>query len=147
MSHCPGSRLNTAYCLLQEMEAKDIEIPNISWKVFELMIRYSSFFVCQSWMYKCETKMWKVMSSTFRSWTCSSCNAHICTLCSCNHRCIYTGAVEVTTDVAQDLLRAADQYLLEGLKTVMRVCYSPGQFHESYLTCSSNLIKGQEVSL
>ncbi|CAK9190599.1 unnamed protein product [Sphagnum troendelagicum] len=54
------------------------------------------------------------------------------------------GAVEVTTDVAQDLLRAADQYLLEGLKTVMRVCYSPGQFHESYLTRSSNLIKGQE---
>ncbi|KAH8972957.1 hypothetical protein BDL97_01G019200 [Sphagnum fallax] len=91
-----------AFCAMfdfgyREMEAKDIEIPNISWKVFELMIR-----------------------------------------------CIYTGAVEVTTDVAQDLLRAADQYLLEGLKTVMRVCYSPGQFHESYLTCSSNLIKGQE---
>jgi hypothetical protein len=34
-------------------------------------------------------------------------------------RCIYTGTVEVTPDVAQDLLRAADQYLLEGLK---RLC-------------------------
>jgi phage replication-related protein YjqB (UPF0714/DUF867 family) len=57
---------------LQEKEAKDIEIPNISWKVFELMMR-----------------------------------------------CIYTGTVEVTSDIAQDLLRAADQYLLEGLK---RLC-------------------------
>jgi hypothetical protein len=56
----------------REKEAKDIEIPNISWKVFELMMR-----------------------------------------------CIYTGTVEVTPDVAQDLLRAADQYLLEGLK---RLC-------------------------
>uniref|UniRef100_A0A7S0R8N4 BTB domain-containing protein n=1 Tax=Pyramimonas obovata TaxID=1411642 RepID=A0A7S0R8N4_9CHLO len=31
-------------------------------------------------------------------------------------RCIYTGTVEVTSDIAQDLLRAADQYLLEILK-------------------------------
>ena len=29
---------------------------------------------------------------------------------------IYTGTVEMTTDIAQDLLRAADQYLLEGLE-------------------------------
>eukprot|EP00249_Psilotum_nudum_P023477 c28889_g1_i2 orf=1071-3155(-) len=56
----------------REKEAKDIEIPNISWKVFELMMRF-----------------------------------------------IYTGTVEVTSDIAQDLLRAADQYLLEGLK---RLC-------------------------
>lgn len=56
----------------REKEAKDIEIPNISWKVFESMMR-----------------------------------------------CIYTGTVEVTSDMAQDLLRAADQYLLEGLK---RLC-------------------------
>ncbi|KAL3676603.1 hypothetical protein R1sor_026551 [Riccia sorocarpa] len=56
----------------REKEAKDIEIPNINWKVFELMMR-----------------------------------------------CIYTGSVEVSSDVAQDLLRAADQYLLEGLK---RLC-------------------------
>lgn len=41
------------------------------------------------------------------------------------HRFIYTGSVEILTDVAQDLLRAADQYLLEGLK---RLCeYSIAQ--------------------
>ncbi|CAI7894192.1 unnamed protein product, partial [Closterium sp. NIES-54] len=34
-------------------------------------------------------------------------------------RCIYTGAVEVRAEMAQDLLRAADQYLLETLK---RLC-------------------------
>ncbi|KAJ8547528.1 hypothetical protein K7X08_011114 [Anisodus acutangulus] len=34
-------------------------------------------------------------------------------------RYIYTGSVDVNLDVAQDLLRAADQYLLEGLK---RLC-------------------------
>ncbi|KAF3646488.1 hypothetical protein T459_18505 [Capsicum annuum] len=34
-------------------------------------------------------------------------------------RYIYTGSVDVNMDVAQDLLRAADQYLLEGLK---RLC-------------------------
>lgn len=62
----------------REKEAKDIEIPNITWAVFELMMRF-----------------------------------------------IYTGTVEVTTDIAQDLLRAADQYLLEGLK---RLCeYSIAQ--------------------
>ncbi|KAL0389506.1 UNVERIFIED_CONTAM: arm repeat protein interacting with a, partial [Sesamum calycinum] len=56
----------------REKDAKDIEIPNIRWDIFELMIRY-----------------------------------------------IYTGSVDVNLDVAQDLLRAADQYLLEGLK---RLC-------------------------
>eukprot|EP00850_Spirogloea_muscicola_P018463 SM000169S02718 [mRNA] locus=s169:87724:93877:- [translate_table: standard] len=56
----------------REKEAKVIEIPNISRKVFEAMMR-----------------------------------------------CIYTGNVEVTADIAQGLLRAADQYLLEGLK---RLC-------------------------
>lgn len=35
------------------------------------------------------------------------------------HRFIYTGSVDITLDIAQDLLRAADQYLLEGLK---RLC-------------------------
>lgn len=34
-------------------------------------------------------------------------------------RYIYTGSVDVNLDIAQDLLRAADQYLLEGLK---RLC-------------------------
>ncbi|XXG79442.1 hypothetical protein AAC387_Pa09g0508 [Persea americana] len=62
----------------REKDARDIEIPNIRWDVFELMMRY-----------------------------------------------IYTGSVDVTLDIAQDLLRAADQYLLEGLK---RLCeYSIAQ--------------------
>lgn len=40
-------------------------------------------------------------------------------------RFIYTGNVDVSVDIAQDLLRAADQYLLEGLK---RLCeYSIAQ--------------------
>ncbi|XP_073273104.1 ARM REPEAT PROTEIN INTERACTING WITH ABF2-like [Primulina huaijiensis] len=56
----------------REREAKDIEIPNIRWDVFELMMRF-----------------------------------------------IYTGSVDIKLDIAQDLLRAADQYLLEGLK---RLC-------------------------
>ncbi|OVA05484.1 BTB/POZ-like [Macleaya cordata] len=56
----------------REKDARDVEIPNIRWEVFELMMRY-----------------------------------------------IYTGSVDVTLDIAQDLLRAADQYLLEGLK---RLC-------------------------
>lgn len=34
-------------------------------------------------------------------------------------RFIYTGSVEINIDLAQDLLRAADQYLLDGLK---RLC-------------------------
>ncbi|KAF9677572.1 hypothetical protein SADUNF_Sadunf08G0121700 [Salix dunnii] len=56
----------------REKDARDIEIPNIRWEVFELMMRF-----------------------------------------------IYTGSVDVTLIIAQDLLRAADQYLLEGLK---RLC-------------------------
>ncbi|CAN1129361.1 ARM REPEAT PROTEIN INTERACTING WITH ABF2 [Linum perenne] len=56
----------------REKDARDIEIPNIRWEVFELMMRF-----------------------------------------------IYTGSVDITLDVAQDLLRAADQYLLEALK---RLC-------------------------
>ncbi|PON80129.1 Voltage dependent potassium channel [Parasponia andersonii] len=56
----------------REKDARDIEIPNIRWEVFELMMRF-----------------------------------------------IYTGSIDITIDIAQDLLRAADQYLLEGLK---RLC-------------------------
>mmetsp|Transcript_34800 Transcript_34800/g.58447 ORF Transcript_34800/g.58447 Transcript_34800/m.58447 type:complete len:729 (+) Transcript_34800:396-2582(+) len=33
-------------------------------------------------------------------------------------RCVYTGTVEVAADIAQDLLRAADQYIIEGLKSL-----------------------------
>ncbi|KAE8703724.1 ARM REPEAT PROTEIN INTERACTING WITH ABF2 [Hibiscus syriacus] len=65
---------------LQEREAKDVEIPNIRWDVFVLMMRY-----------------------------------------------IYTGSVTVEIDLAQELLRAADQYILDDLKrlceyTIAQVC-------------------------
>uniref|UniRef100_M1BSC4 Armadillo/beta-catenin repeat family protein / BTB/POZ domain-containing protein n=1 Tax=Solanum tuberosum TaxID=4113 RepID=M1BSC4_SOLTU len=74
---CPQNCLLSSYDAFRvmfdggyrERDAKDIEIPNIPWDVFELMMRY-----------------------------------------------IYTGSVDVNMDVAQDLLRAADQYLLKGLK-------------------------------
>ncbi|KAL2922554.1 ARM REPEAT PROTEIN INTERACTING WITH ABF2 [Bienertia sinuspersici] len=56
----------------REKDARDIEIPNITWEIFELMMRF-----------------------------------------------IYTGSVDIKPDIAQDLLRAADQYLLDGLK---RLC-------------------------
>ncbi|XP_010536264.1 PREDICTED: ARMADILLO BTB ARABIDOPSIS PROTEIN 1-like [Tarenaya hassleriana] len=56
----------------KEKDAQNVEIPNIRWEVFELMMRF-----------------------------------------------IYTGTVNITREVAPDLLRAADQYLLEGLK---RLC-------------------------
>ncbi|KAG2333960.1 hypothetical protein Bca52824_005140 [Brassica carinata] len=56
----------------REKDARDIEIPNIKWEVFELMMRF-----------------------------------------------IYTGSVDITIEISQDRLRAADQYLLEGLK---RLC-------------------------
>ncbi|XP_042398286.1 ARM REPEAT PROTEIN INTERACTING WITH ABF2-like isoform X2 [Zingiber officinale] len=55
-----------------EKDARDIEILDIRWDIFELMMRY-----------------------------------------------IYSGSVEINNLVAQDLLRAADQYLLKGLK---RLC-------------------------
>ncbi|XP_010527659.1 PREDICTED: ARMADILLO BTB ARABIDOPSIS PROTEIN 1 [Tarenaya hassleriana] len=58
--------------LYKEKDAQNVEIPNIRWEVFDLMMRF-----------------------------------------------IYTGAVNITKDIAQDLLRAADQYLLQGLK---RLC-------------------------
>lgn len=38
---------------------------------------------------------------------------------SCAFRFIYTGSIEVNLEIAQDLLKAADQYLLDGLK---RLC-------------------------
>ncbi|KAL5167829.1 ARM REPEAT PROTEIN INTERACTING WITH ABF2 [Glycine soja] len=65
-------QMHFVQCLMVEKEARDIEIPNIRWEVFEPMMRF-----------------------------------------------IYTGSVDITLDIAQDLLRAADQYLLEGLK---RLC-------------------------
>eukprot|EP00252_Welwitschia_mirabilis_P019885 TRINITY_DN4718_c0_g1_i2.p1 TRINITY_DN4718_c0_g1~~TRINITY_DN4718_c0_g1_i2.p1 ORF type:complete len:262 (+),score=45.97 TRINITY_DN4718_c0_g1_i2:115-900(+) len=59
----------------REKDASDIEIPNISWEVFELMMRY-----------------------------------------------IYTGTVDIPAGLAQDLLMAADQYLLESLKRLCETC-------------------------
>ncbi|CAA0815531.1 ARM REPEAT PROTEIN INTERACTING WITH ABF2 [Striga hermonthica] len=76
----------------RERDAKDIEIPNIRWDVFELMMRY-----------------------------------------------IYTGFVDVNLDIAQDLLRAADQYLLEGLK---RLCI-PSSFDKNEDAATS---KFQEIN-
>ncbi|CAH8389933.1 unnamed protein product [Eruca vesicaria subsp. sativa] len=58
--------------LYKERNAQNVEIPNISWEVFELMMRF-----------------------------------------------IYTGRINITKHLAQDLLVAADQYLIEGLK---RLC-------------------------
>ncbi|GAU23358.1 hypothetical protein TSUD_334050 [Trifolium subterraneum] len=63
----------------REKEAKDIEIPNIKWNVFELMMRF-----------------------------------------------IYTGTVDVDLDIAVDLLKAADQYLLDGLKRICEYTISKG---------------------
>ncbi|WZZ38649.1 hypothetical protein YC2023_034908 [Brassica napus] len=40
-------------------------------------------------------------------------------LLASNSICLYTGSVDITIEISQDLLRAADQYLLEGLK---RLC-------------------------
>ncbi|KAL1199099.1 hypothetical protein V5N11_014599 [Cardamine amara subsp. amara] len=55
--------------LYKERNAQNVEIPNIRWEVFELMMRY-----------------------------------------------IYTGRINITKHLAKDLLVAADQYLLQGLK-------------------------------
>lgn len=37
--------LELKWYLLQEKDARDIEIPNIRWEVFELMMRYFAFLV------------------------------------------------------------------------------------------------------
>ncbi|CAN8299541.1 unnamed protein product [Cochlearia groenlandica] len=58
--------------LYKERNAQNVEIPNIKWEVFELMMRF-----------------------------------------------MYTGSVEIKKHLAQELLAAADQYLLQGLK---RLC-------------------------
>ncbi|URE42097.1 BTB/POZ domain [Musa troglodytarum] len=76
----------------REKDARDVEIPNIRWEVFELMMKF-----------------------------------------------IYTGSVEITNDVAQDLLRAADQYLLEGLK---RLC----EFAIAQEVCVDNVSSVYELS-
>nr|GEU88093.1 hypothetical protein [Tanacetum cinerariifolium] len=58
----------------KERDTNDVQIPNIRWETFELMMRF-----------------------------------------------IYTGSVEVNMGIAQDLLKGADQYLLDRLKR-KRLC-------------------------
>lgn len=41
-------------------------------------------------------------------------------------RFIYTGSVDVTREAAEDLLRAADQYLLDGLKRLCEYTIAQG---------------------
>lgn len=41
-------------------------------------------------------------------------------------RCIYTGDVNVTPDIAEELIQAADQYMLEGLKRLCETSISSG---------------------
>mmetsp|Transcript_40949 Transcript_40949/g.49695 ORF Transcript_40949/g.49695 Transcript_40949/m.49695 type:complete len:793 (-) Transcript_40949:484-2862(-) len=41
-------------------------------------------------------------------------------------KCIYTGSVEVSPEIAPELLKAADQYLLEGLKHLCENVIGPG---------------------
>ncbi|KAL5995955.1 hypothetical protein ACLOJK_026028 [Asimina triloba] len=44
---------------------------------------------------------------------------------------IYTGSVDVTLDIAQELLRAADQYLLEGLKRLCEYAIAQDISHDN----------------
>ena len=48
--------------------------------------------------------------------------------------CIYTGTVNVTPDIAQELLRAADQYLLSGLKRLCEATIGAGLNSENLLS-------------
>ncbi|BDA48602.1 probable vacuolar protein 8 [Coccomyxa sp. Obi] len=54
-------------------------------------------------------------------------------------RCIYTGSVEVTPDIAEELLKAADQYMLEGLKRLCEAAISTG-------LCTDNLASVHDLS-
>lgn len=87
--------------MLQEKNAKDVEIPNIKWDVFELMMR------CELHILSLKINERKYSLLLIIYWILFAC------------RFIYTGSVDVNADIAQDLLRAADQYLLDGLK---RLC-------------------------
>jgi len=48
--------------------------------------------------------------------------------------CIYTGTVHVTPDIAQELLRAADQYLLSNLKRLCEAAIGAGLNSENLLS-------------
>uniref|UniRef100_A0A7N0ZQL4 BTB domain-containing protein n=1 Tax=Kalanchoe fedtschenkoi TaxID=63787 RepID=A0A7N0ZQL4_KALFE len=85
----------------REKSASDVEIPNVKWDVFELMMRY-----------------------------------------------IYTGHVNVSSSVAQDLLVVADQYLIDGLKKLCEsaiakdICFDNlEQFYELSETFNAKILK------
>jgi len=54
-------------------------------------------------------------------------------------RCVYTGSVEVTPEIAQELLRVADQYLLSGLKRQCEAAIETG-------LCVDNLLAVYELA-
>ena len=88
---------------MQEKDAKDVEIPNIRWDVFELMMRCGIIYPFCLWRERERENL--------------ATGLMLYIACACRY--IYTGSVDANLDVAQELLRAADQYLLEGLK---RLC-------------------------
>lgn len=55
------------------------------------------------------------------------------------NRFIYTGSIDISLDIAQDLLRAADQYLLEGLKRLCEYTIAQVSF-EGLSTCECDLL-------
>lgn len=106
--------------MFQESDAIDIDIPNIRWEVFELMMRWTCFQILSSLIAL-------IMKLHFNPYSDSN------YLYLFYYRYIYTGSIEVTSDIAQDLLRAADQYLLEGLK---RLCeYTIARVSSINTTC------------
>ena len=50
-------------------------------------------------------------------------------------RFIYTGSVEINIDLAQDLLRAADQYLLDGLKRLCECTIAQVNWYDYFNGC------------
>ena len=65
-----------------------------------------------------------IVISTDRSWNWSI----------IGFRYIYTGSVDVNLEIAQDLLRAADQYLLEGLKRLCEYAMVQVSSHKKFKT-------------
>jgi len=86
--------------VVQEKETKQAVIPNIKWDVFKLMMRYIFCYPLLSCF--CNIKIGLLFDLVLVD-TC---------------RFIYTGTVDVKLDDAKDLLRAADQYLLQDLKLI-----------------------------
>lgn len=102
----------------QEKDARDIDIPNIRWEVFELMMRFDELQI--SWFLKKSLQIVYLIGFIF-------------------NRFIYTGSIDISLDIAQDLLRAADQYLLEGLKRLCEYTIAQVSF-EGLSTCECDLL-------